>query len=166
MNTTPNMLLITSSWGNPAIPTFRMIPVALESPFQECIYDPEAGVLAVISKTPKQSYIMVHKVDENGDPVPTKNNAPRAGGARYKEERRLVDTYQEYYIEDEKEIIDFVNMFSMVPARGKLDFTQFLKKTLPPGEVSLGEGTAAKMKVLDPVQGEEAADKHSMKSGL
>ena len=43
-----SMMIITSSWGQQK--TFKMIPMTLECPYNEAIYDPQAGVLALISK--------------------------------------------------------------------------------------------------------------------
>ncbi len=133
-----SMYVISSRWGNPGEekPTFRMIPLSDECPYQECIFDPAAKILAVISKIPKQSYIMTHKIDDNGDPQYLKNGATRSNGKNYKEERRVMDSYQEYYVEDMKEIVAIVNMFSFNPDKA----TEFLVKAMPappPGQISM-----------------------------
>ena len=46
-----SMMLITSSWG--AKKTFKMIPVEKDCPYNECIYDLDSKVLAVIGKESK-----------------------------------------------------------------------------------------------------------------
>jgi len=111
----PNMLVISSTWGEVGKEraTFKMIPVIENCPFQECIYDPGNKILAVISKTRKQNYIMTHKIDDNGDPIFLKGGAKRSNGKNYKEERRLVETFTEYYIESPFEIEEFVRMFAI-----------------------------------------------------
>jgi hypothetical protein len=107
--TTPSsygsMIAISSVWGNNK--TFRMFPVDSNCPYLECIYDPETKILVVISKTSKQSYHMLPQLDENGDAVAPKR--PRANGKPVKEERRLVETYQEYYVIVNEEIYDFLS---------------------------------------------------------
>ena len=107
--TTPSaygsMTAISSVWGNNK--TFRMLPVDNNCPYLECIYDPETKILVVISKTSKQSYHMLPTLDENGDAVTPKR--PRANGKPVKEERRLVETYQEYYVIVNEEIYDFLS---------------------------------------------------------
>ena len=107
--TTPSahgsMMAISSIWGNNK--TFRLFPVDVNCPYLECIYDPESKILVVISKTHKQSYHMLPVLDDHGDPVPVKR--PRQSGKPNKEERRLLETYQEYYIILNEEIYDFLS---------------------------------------------------------
>lgn len=100
-----SMLAINSVWGNNK--TFRMFPVDSSCPYTECIYDPETKILVVISKLNKQSYHMLPVLDEHGDEVPAKK--PRRNGKAIKEERRLVDTYQEYYVIVNEEIYAFLS---------------------------------------------------------
>lgn len=99
------MLAINSVWGNNK--TFRMLPVDSNCPYMECIYDPETKILVIISKVNKQSYHMLPVLDDHGDEVPIKK--PRRNGKLIKEERRLVDTYQEYYIIVNEEIYSFLS---------------------------------------------------------
>lgn len=108
------MLLFTSAWGSPGEekPTFRMLPLSEDCPYLECIFDPSNKVLAVISKIEKKMYTMVPKVDDNGDIVMIKGGKPRPNGKQYKEERRQLESYQEFYIEQPGEIRDFINMFA------------------------------------------------------
>ncbi len=129
-----NMLLITSTWGESRANTFKLIPTDLNCPYQECIYDPEAGVLAIISKTSLQKWVMMPKLNDFGDLEMVKNN-PRPGGKRFKEERRSMETYQEYYIEVESEITDFIARFAS--NSGTFNYTQFYKKPAPPGEITM-----------------------------
>ena len=111
-----SMLVISSTWGDVGSerPTFKMIPVTVDCPYQECIFEPSKKILAVISKVRKQNYIMTHKIDENGDPVFLKHGA-RQNGKNYKEERRLIETFTEYYIESLLEIRQFIEMFAVNP---------------------------------------------------
>lgn len=100
-----SMLAINSVWGNNK--TFRMFPVDSNCPYMECIYDPETKILVVISKISKQSYHMLPVLDEQGDEVSVKR--PRRNNKPVKEERRLLETYQEYYVIVNEEIYDFIS---------------------------------------------------------
>ncbi len=138
-----SMLLVTSTWDGES--TFKLIPISLSCPYQEIIYVPKAGTLAVISKTPLQKYTMLPKMDSNGD-VEYLKGKTRSNGKPYKEERRLAESYSEYFIEDKEEIRDFVAMFAI---NYKVDndmnkwadkihgFLNPPKKEVPPGNVTI-----------------------------
>jgi len=102
------MMLITSTWKDGK--TFKMIPTTAECPFVECIFDPQIKVLAVISRNKKDQFHMITKLDLNGDPE--KRKSPGRNGNPYKEERRALETYQEYYIEEKSEIEGFIKHFA------------------------------------------------------
>ena len=53
---------------------------------------------------------MVPKLDDNGDNVPVKGKRPN--NKPYKEERRLVDTFSEFYLMTPGEINGFVESFA------------------------------------------------------
>ena len=105
-----NMMLVHSAFRNAK--SFTLIPVSLDSPYTEALYDPSSGILAVVSKVMKQSYHMVPRLDDNGDPmrlkVPNKQT-----GKTVKEERRLVDTFSEFYLQDKVDIETFIQMFAV-----------------------------------------------------
>lgn len=106
---TKSMMLITSSWRQGK--TFKMIPVSTDCPYNEAIFDADSKVLAVISKEKKESLHMLAKLNEFGDPQTLKVGR-RTNGKDYAEERKALETFYEYYIEDQKEINDFINMFA------------------------------------------------------
>ena len=105
-----NMILVTSSFRGAN--SFNMVPATTECPYVEAMFDPSTGILAVISKVMKQSYHMIPKIDDNGDVLRVKG-APREGGKTVREERRLVDTFSEFYITDKEEIENFINIFAI-----------------------------------------------------
>jgi hypothetical protein len=105
-----NMMLVTSSFRNAK--SFTLIPVSNDSPYVEAMYDPASGILAVISKVMKQSYHMVAKLDEEGQPMKLKNPNPQTGKT-VKEERRLVDTFSEFYLSDALDIEQFIHLFAI-----------------------------------------------------
>jgi hypothetical protein len=117
-----SMMLVTGSWGNNK--TFKMIPVTPECPFNEAIFDRDSKVLALIGKEKKQSMHMVAKLDDNGD-VKTLKLGRRAGGKEYAEERKTLETYYEYYVENPEEIISLIDMFAI--NADKFDFTQYME---------------------------------------
>jgi len=124
-----NMMLVKSVFRN--VNSFTLIPVSLDSPYTEAMFDPASGILAVISKVMKQSYHMVPKLDDNGDPQRLK--APnQQTGKTVKEERRLVDTFSEFYLNDKADIETFIHMFAINAEHFKVDeFFVDLKKTEP-----------------------------------
>lgn len=55
---------------------------------------------------------MVARLDDNGDPMRLK--APnKQTGKTVKEERRLVDTFSEFYLQDKVDIETFIQMFAV-----------------------------------------------------
>ena len=115
-----NMLLVHSSFRNAK--SFTLIPVSLDSPYVEAMYDPSSGILAVISKVMKKSFHMMPRLDDNGQPmrlkVPNKQT-----GKTVKEQRISQETYSEYYIAEKKDIEDFINIFAI--NADTFDFKQF-----------------------------------------
>ena len=99
------MMLITSSWGTKK--TFKMIPATFDCIFNEAIFDLDSKVLALISKEKKESLHMVARVNEWGDVVPMKIGK-RNNGKDYAEERKTLETFYEYYVEDISDIKDIV----------------------------------------------------------
>lgn len=109
MSVKPTMLLVTSLWQEKK--SFRLMPISVECPFSEGIYDPDSKVLVVMSITTKESVHMLPKLDDNGDP--TKAKGPRPNGKLYREHRVTLDTYNEHYIMEKAEIENFINMFAI-----------------------------------------------------
>lgn len=103
-----SMKLITSIWGDNK--TFRLIPITNDCPYVEGIFDPADNVLVIISKIRKQTFHMLAKLDENGDPQKLKKM--RVNNKPYPEERKIIDTYQEYYITEKEEIQAMIEMLA------------------------------------------------------
>jgi hypothetical protein len=121
-----SMRLITSSWG-PA-KTFKMIPVTKECPYNECIFDVNTKVLAIISKESKESFHMMPKLTDTGDIMRLKLGK-KENGKDYAEERKALVTFYEYYIETKEEIIDFVK--SLGENAETFDFQQYINLEIP-----------------------------------
>ena len=124
-----NMMLVNSTFRNAK--SFTLIPVSLDSPYTEAMFDPASGILAVISKVMKQSYHMVPKLDDDGQPIRLKKPNPQTGKT-HKEERRLVDTFSEFYLSDRADIETFIHMFAINAENFSVEeFFVDLKKTEP-----------------------------------
>lgn len=103
------MMLITSTWGEHK--SFRLMPIETNCPFIEGIYDPSSKALVMISDKKKESYHMLAKLDEQGDPQKLKR--PRQSHKPYPEERKVLETYQEHYISEKREIEEVISMFAV-----------------------------------------------------
>jgi len=119
---TPSMMLITAPWKQKK--TFKLISVTPLCPYNEMIYDRDERVLAIISKERKQSFHMLTKLNDQGDPVVVKSGR-RANGSPYAEERKLIETYYEYYVENPEEIRQILNQFAI--NADSFDFEQYLE---------------------------------------
>lgn len=100
-----SMLLVTSVFADKK--SFRLIPITNEAPFSEGIYDVESKILVLMSNKVKEAFHMVPKLDDNGDMV--KASKARPNGKLYREERRNLSTFTEYYVMEKDEIIDVIN---------------------------------------------------------
>ena len=105
-----NMMLVNSSFRNAK--SFNLIPVSSDSPYVEAMYDPSSNILAVISKVMKQSYHMVPRLSDTGEPIKLKMPNQQSGKT-IKEERKLVDTFSEFYLSDKKDIHTFIHLFAI-----------------------------------------------------
>lgn len=103
-----SMILVQASWEGTQ--TFRMIPITQDCPYVECIMDPSTKVFVIISKIKKTTMHMLPKLDDNGDPAALKT--ARLNGRKVKEERRTIETFQEYYVEDATAIEELINLFA------------------------------------------------------
>jgi hypothetical protein len=104
-----SMLLITSNWNNKK--SFRLIPITNDCPYVECIFDLDTKVLAVIGKETKESFHMLPKLNEFGD-LQRMKIGKRDNGKDYAEERKSLDTFYEYYIEEKQEVVEFIKMIA------------------------------------------------------
>lgn len=104
-----NMLLVTTIWNEH--PSFKLIPATIECPYIEALYDRTQGVLAVISKIPKEILQMLPRLDEAGEMVASKK--AKRNGKGYQEQRVTLNTVQEYYIDNFQEIESFIQRFAI-----------------------------------------------------
>jgi hypothetical protein len=102
----PTMKLYSTILGN-GQPTFRLIPVTNDCPYSEGLYDPETKVLVLMSVIKKEQFHMTPKLDDNGDLLRPK--IARSSGKNYKEERKVLETFIEYYIPEKTEIQELID---------------------------------------------------------
>lgn len=126
-----NMMLINSAFRNAK--SFSLIPVSNDSPYVEALFDPSSSILAVISKVQKESFHMMPRIDENGEPVKLKSPNPQTGKV-VKEQRILITTFNEHYLTDKKDIELFINMFAINAST--FDYKSFLSVDVQKPEVS------------------------------
>jgi len=121
-----SMMLVTSTWGSKK--TFKLIPVTADCPYNEAIFDADNKVLAVISKEKKESLHMLAKLNEFGDPQ-TMKIGRRANGKDFAEERKTLETFYEYYVENISEVENFINMFAI--NADSFDYKQYFVEEKP-----------------------------------
>tara|TARA_Y100000592_G_scaffold93384_1_gene156510 strand:- start:1604 stop:2014 length:411 start_codon:yes stop_codon:yes gene_type:complete len=115
MSVGKNMMLVNSSFRG--MKSYSLIPVSLDCPYVETMYDPSSGMMAVITKQKKESFHMVPKLDEEGQPMRLKKPNPQTGKT-VKEVRVKVDTFSEFYITDKEDLDNFITLFAI----NSLDF--------------------------------------------
>ena len=118
-----SMMLVTNSWSNEK--TFKLLPISPECPYNECIFDVSTKVLAVIGKEKKESFHMLPKLTDLGD-VQYLKIGKRPNGKEYSEERKMFETFYEYYVENLEEIADFLKMFAI--NADTFNYQQYLDK--------------------------------------
>lgn len=103
-----NMMLYTTATNGEK--TFGMMPLSTDCPFNEAIYMPKLGALAVLSKSNRDTFTMLERLDENGEVMQTVVKDKEKGGARQivKQQRVQVSTPWEYFIHEKDEIRDFI----------------------------------------------------------
>jgi hypothetical protein len=86
-----------------------MIPTLSDCPFNEVLFDPNSKILAVVSKEKKQAYRLVPKLNDKGRPViVTEKGVPVEV-----QERKLMDNFYEYYLENLDDVQRFIEMFAI-----------------------------------------------------
>ena len=99
-----NMMLVNSSFRGAK--SFNLIPVSKEAPYIEAMFDPSSGILACIGVNNKQSFHMVPRLNDDGQPMRLK--VPnKATGKTVKEQRVSQQTYSEYYVAEKNDITSF-----------------------------------------------------------
>lgn len=112
---------VTMTQGDVRIPSFQLVPINKDCPYNECTFYPESKIMALISKEKKNSFEFLPKLNDDGDMIPAKRK--RLNGKSYAEQRMTVETYYENYIETPEEIASFINQMAVNP---DFNFYEFL----------------------------------------
>jgi len=124
MSNLKTMLLVTVPY-TPTENSFRMIPATKDCPYVDVVYWKDKKVLEITSIIKRSEYAMFAKVNENGDPELRKSpkEDPTTGEKMVvKQERKLAEQLQNYFILDQAEIIAFVQSFAV--NADKVDYMQ------------------------------------------
>jgi len=143
MNIEKTMMLVSSNWG--PYKTFKLIPISSDCPYVEAIFDPSSKILAIISKLNKPSYHMVPKLDDNGDQISTKVGK-RPNGKDFKEQRVMMDTYQEYYINNLDEVENLINGFAI--NADKYDYKTHIESEITPADSPMPVEKATNLEIV------------------
>lgn len=119
----PKHMMLVESYMGP-YKTFALIPIYRDCPYVEALYEPTGGSLILIAKDKKQTYKMVPKLDDNGDPQELKI-AKRGNGSAFKEERRLLETFHEIVVTGVDSVTEIVRQFAINDK--SFDFAKYMK---------------------------------------
>jgi len=117
------MLLISSTWDSKK--TFKLMPIK-PGLFVEGIFDLDHKILVMITTVKKDTFHMVPHLNVDGDPTKS-SKGPRPNGKTYQEERRQLETFQEYYITEKAEIETFIKMVAL--NSDSFDYKQYTEKS-------------------------------------
>jgi hypothetical protein len=109
-----------------------LISISKDCPYNEAIYDPQEKVLAVISKEKKEAFQLVPKFTDKGDVLYIKS--PRDNGKNYAEERRAIESWYEYYLDNPEDIRSFISVFGT--NADAFDFERYIHVPIEPPVVS------------------------------
>ena len=126
-----NMMLVNSSFRGAK--SFNLIPVSKDAPYIEAMFDPSSGILACIGVNSKQSFHMVPRLDDKGQPIRLKI-PNKTTGKTVKEQRVSQQTYSEYYIGEKNDIDNFINIFAI--NADTIDYKQFTDVEIKDTKVS------------------------------
>lgn len=121
-----SMILVNSTFNNHK--TFKLIPISEDAPYIEAIYDRESKVMVIISNKTKTALHMLPKLDETGMPSMIQKGA-LAG--KQKQERKQIEVFVEYYIEEES---DMKNIIDTLASNPSFKWKEYLKE-LPKEEL-------------------------------
>lgn len=99
-----NMLLYTTATNG--VKTFALIPLTSDCPFNEAIYMPTLEALAVLGKSTRDTFSMLERLDENGNP--SGQSGKGGDSSKPKMQRVQISTPWEYFVHERDEIIDFI----------------------------------------------------------
>jgi hypothetical protein len=97
------MLYTTATNGEK---TFSLMPLHESCPFNEAIYMPKLEALAVLGKSTRDTFTMIERLDENGNPTGQTGKGSELD--KPKMQRVQMSTPWEYFLHEKSEIRDFI----------------------------------------------------------
>jgi len=116
-----SMMLTTITLGTTK--TFSLIPLAIDCPYVEAVFDPQRKILALLLKEKKNHFSFMPKIDDIGMVVPNANSRTKEQQP-FKQERKMFEVFHEIQVEEAADIIALVDMFA-INAAG-FDYKSFL----------------------------------------
>lgn len=104
------MMLVNGVYQN--LKTFSLIPTTSDCPFLEMIYAPDTNVMHIVSKTTREVFMLVEKLDAVGDVMKKK---VREGGKTFEapiKERRTVNEHYHYTIYTQEEMESIIQLYA------------------------------------------------------
>lgn len=86
--------------------TFSLLPLSADCPFNEAIYMPKLEALAILGKTTRDTFTMLERLDENGNP--TGQTGKGGEPEKPKMQRVQLSTPWEYFVHEKDEIRAFI----------------------------------------------------------
>ena len=86
--------------------TFSLLPLSADCPFNEAIYMPKLEALAILGKTTRDTFTMLERLDENGNP--TGQTGKGSEPEKPKMQRVQLSTPWEYFVHEKDEIRAFI----------------------------------------------------------
>ena len=107
------MMLYTTATNG--VKTFGLMPTDDTCPFNEAIYMPKMEALAVLSRTTRDTFTMLERLDENGEVSLITVKDKEKGGNRQvtKQQRVQVQSPWEYFINEKDEIREFIKLHAI-----------------------------------------------------
>lgn len=94
--------------------TFSLMPVHDDCPFNEAIYMPQLEALAVLGRNTRDTFTMLDRLDENGEPVTVVTKTEEGKKQVIKKQQRVqVASPWEYFIHEKDEIRDFIRQHAV-----------------------------------------------------
>jgi hypothetical protein len=91
-----------------SVPSFQLIPLTSDCPFEAAMFDPQLKLFLIIGKSSFESVKTIGKINSNGTPVITKSK----GETFQVQERIKVNNLYETAILEKEEIIEYVSIMS------------------------------------------------------
>ena len=88
--------------------TFRLMPISIDCAYAEGVYDPETKSLVLFSKTARDTFHMIPKLDDNGDLQLVGGGKGRPNKKHYREERKFMQTFMEFIIYEKTEVEEMI----------------------------------------------------------